>query len=102
MLRTGRFRSVALHLALLRRSYGSIPHSFHRTGADFHCPVLLPSQAHERELRLKTRSLLVLIRFGTLKTPQNHPLDTELTVFSTLQRFGFSAVSMEIHLCGDP
>jgi transposase len=56
----------------------------------------------ERELRLKTRSLLVLIRFGTLKTPQNHPLDTELTVFSTLQRFGFSAVSMEIHLCGDP
>jgi hypothetical protein len=34
VLRTGRSRSVALHSALLRRSYGSIPHgsSPHRSG----------------------------------------------------------------------
>ena len=40
VLRTGRSRSVALHPALLRRSYGSIPHdsSPHRSGL----PPLLP------------------------------------------------------------
>ena len=62
MLRTGRSRSVALHLALLRRSYGSIPHSFHCTGADFHRPILLPSQAHGRELNGSLPPRLALTR----------------------------------------
>src|SRR5208283_2270920 len=41
VLRTGRSRSVALHPALLRRSYGSIPHgsSPHRSGL----PPLYPT-----------------------------------------------------------
>jgi hypothetical protein len=43
MLRTGRSRSVALHPALLRRSYGSIPHdsSPHRSGLLPLCPLSL-------------------------------------------------------------
>ena len=44
MLRTGRSRSVALHPALLRRSYGSIPHdsSPHRSGLPpLHLPAYL-------------------------------------------------------------
>jgi hypothetical protein len=42
LLRTGRSRSVALHPALLRRSYGSIPHdsSPHRSGLS---PLHLPA-----------------------------------------------------------
>jgi hypothetical protein len=43
VLRTGRSRSVALHPALLRRSYGSIPHgsSPHRSGLPPLYPIAL-------------------------------------------------------------
>ncbi len=56
VLRTGRSRSVALHPALLRRSYGSIPHdsSPHRSGLPPLYPTALsgarvrPSRAQQR------------------------------------------------------
>jgi len=53
VLRTGRSRSVALHPALLRRSYGSIPHgsSPHRSGLPPLYPIAL-SGARARASRV--------------------------------------------------
>jgi hypothetical protein len=90
MLRTGRSRSVALHLALLRRSYGSIPHSFHCTGADFHRPILLPSQAHGRALANRPKEWTV---WSSSVALNGGPTLSGKTLFSDVPEFSKKAVS---------